>query len=58
MSKLDIQRMLINDKTLQSVTCFRIPPDAHYDSDLNSKQSRPQGRVGGFKNTMQERSSK
>ena len=32
-----------------------IPADAHYDSDLNSKQSRPQGRVGGLKkNTMQK----
>lgn len=35
-------------ETLQSVTWFRIPPDAHYDSALNSKQSRPQGRVGGL----------
>ena len=25
-----------------------IPADAHYNSDLNSKQSRPQGRVGGL----------
>lgn len=35
-----------------------IPADAHYDSDLNSKQSRPQGRVGGLEERQCKRSSK